>query len=114
MRISDWSSDVCSSDLRMARSRTGDPDIGEIGVAIDEVMAVVAIFGLADARGDDRMALQPGHPAGDIVLDLALQERGRQPRSDERREWKECVRTGRDRWEQAHQKQNKQKQHRMN
>src|SRR3546814_4985124 len=86
MRISDWSSDVCSSDLgepeqrirfriaappenpasdiiaddrahleRMARSRTGDPDIGEIGVAIDDVMAVVAIFGLADARGDDRL-----------------------------------------------------------
>src|SRR3546814_17421036 len=42
-------------------------------------MAVVAIFGLADARGDDRLALQPGHPAGDIVLDLALQERGRPP-----------------------------------
>src|SRR3546814_3301482 len=63
----------------MARSRTGDPDIGEIGVAIDDVMAVVAIFGLADARGDDRLALQPGHPAGDIVLDLALQERGRHP-----------------------------------
>src|SRR3546814_1346387 len=110
MRISDWSSDVCSSDLgepeqrirfriaappenpasdiiaddrahleRMARSRTGDPDIGEIGVAIDDVMAVVAIFGLADARGDDRLALQPGHPAGDIVLDLALQDRGRHP-----------------------------------
>src|SRR3546814_20190303 len=69
-------SDIIADDRahleRMARSRTGDPDIGEIGVAIDDVMAVVAIFGLADARGDDRLALKPGHPAGDIVLDLAL------------------------------------------
>src|SRR3546814_1589247 len=87
MRISDWSSDVCSSDLcsrtaPVRRSRKpefsalpGFPPRGDRGVARKRVGAfVVGVAG---------MALDP-HP-----LD---------PRSEERRVGKECVSTCRSRW----------------
>src|SRR3546814_11171981 len=84
MRISDWSSDVCSSDL----------DVGEKG----------QIEVGAGARHDqqhrdpsdqefDEQAHAPGNPAVAGLGDL---------RSDERRVGKECVSTCRSRWSPYH------------
>src|SRR3546814_18440591 len=74
MRISDWSSDVCSSDLRQMLGR---PPASEPGVVrgVEEKVGAVA-------RVD--------HPAGkdDFKADL---DTGRS-RSEERRVGKECVR----------------------
>src|SRR3546814_2681266 len=40
MRISDWSSDVCSSDLGIFGAPSGEP-LGEIGAGLGEVAPVV-------------------------------------------------------------------------
>src|SRR3546814_19479724 len=73
MRISDWSSDVCSSDLR--------PVVG----AEHAVEAPVELGQLDLAfRGECR-----GHDA---------KGQGGDERSEERRVGKECVSTGRSRW----------------
>src|SRR3546814_1244257 len=81
MRISDWSSDVCSSDL-LAASRVSTkcsswkPDGPRIGPIT--------------------------WPGCSLVMSWAkeggISSRLRQPRSEERRVGKECVRTCRSRW----------------
>src|SRR3546814_8739410 len=77
MRISDWSSDVCSSDLTCAE-RFGDP--GKAG----RVAAVGQIAGEHEHVGLVGLIEQP--------LD----------RSEERRVGKECVSTCRSRWSPYH------------
>src|SRR3546814_16388661 len=86
MRISDWSSDVCSSDLRDG----GEP--GEQGVP--------AVDGLAGRRAHGRGLSR--RRAG-----LRRRARGRAAgrgdlRSEERRVGKECVRTFSSRWSPYH------------
>src|SRR3546814_16249181 len=58
MRISDWSSDVCSSDLH-------DNDTGILSVADDGLLAVddIAIVG-APRRGAHRLEVRPGAGLG--------------------------------------------------
>src|SRR3546814_21074923 len=60
MRISDWSSDVCSSDLRLAAlgdlvgiAARGD---GVGGVAVEPAVAVARPLREAAVRGDERCA----------------------------------------------------------
>src|SRR3546814_11588330 len=66
MRISDWSSDVCSSDLiGLAEERTGEL-----------VEPLVALCPLAN----DLVGLEPGQRALDIVI-LATRQRGIGPRA---------------------------------
>src|SRR3546814_3718851 len=83
MRISDWSSDVCSSDLPR-RQRQCNP-----------------------AR-DDQRAMHPRGPAREIVGAIKADpqrrhaERFDQQRSEERRVGKECVSTCRSRWSPYH------------
>src|SRR3546814_10876637 len=89
MRISDWSSDVCSSDLE---HRDPDPDhvdpgiVGDSGANAHElaVLLVEVEFGAAGAHvsSSGRSCNRPS-PAD---------------RSEERRVGKECVRTCRSRW----------------
>src|SRR3546814_14369434 len=91
MRISDWSSDVCSSDLRVHR-RQGRRLLG------------------------GRQPLVGGHHAGlrrwvqVLVADLEPGGRRRKPRlergkrSEERRVGKECVSKCRSRWSPSHYK----------
>src|SRR3546814_1202288 len=72
MRISDWSSDVCSSDLRgkrpaLRRGGAGEADVGD--------------------AGDRARRIQLGEAAD---------------RSEERRVGKECVSTCRSRWSPYH------------
>src|SRR3546814_15882382 len=105
MRISDWSSDVCSSDLkgieRAHRLRTD--------LAVDDDVGIVALFAvecvqrsLEESDGDlwthiDASIEQFG---GDVRRDFRYGcEAGR---SEERRVGKECVSTCRSRWSPNH------------
>src|SRR3546814_20826867 len=86
MRISDWSSDVCSSDLlRRAAEHRGDEKHGEQDAA------------------PDHHALHPGVALWFLVV---LHAESFQSRSEERRVGKECVRTCRFRWSPYHYKKN--------
>src|SRR3546814_11954956 len=89
MRISDWSSDVCSSDLRgvvrgpphaqipeHVLGAPGDARVGAVGVPVEP----------------DVLELQPRREVDD--------------RSEERRVGKECVSTCRYRWSPYHEKKN--------
>src|SRR3546814_14157570 len=96
MRISDWSSDVCSSDLRAEEHRASDQQAGEHAPpgtrqgalggghvdGLDDPGAAVVAFG-----DDDRV----------VHLQLALARR-----SEARRVGKECVSTCRSRWSPYH------------
>src|SRR3546814_15402402 len=91
MRISDWSSDVCSSDLgRLAKADPGggtrDTALGEQRVESDEQVQV-------DAAQIDVVDV---HYRSDLF-----------DRSEERRVGKECVSTCRSRWSPYHYQKNK-------
>src|SRR3546814_14071983 len=118
MRISDWSSDVCSSDLLDAARERGDAvEARRIEHAIDNyethVVPIIADidagFGNAEATyllakkmieagacaiqiekqvSDEK---QCGHQDGKVTVP-------HEDRSEERRGGKECVRTSRSRW----------------
>src|SRR3546814_1678787 len=79
MRISDWSSDVCSSDLRHLNAQFGDE-------LVDHRTWVLA--------GDGCLMEGVNHEA----IGLA----GHLNRSEERRVGKECVSTCRSRWSPYH------------
>src|SRR3546814_5768502 len=102
MRISDWSSDVCSSDLihclehveRLARPHLADDDA--VGAHAQRVLDQLALQDLA-------LALDVGGPrlhAGDVdLLELQL---GGVLRSEERRVGNEGVSKCRSRWSPFH------------
>src|SRR3546814_15000598 len=109
MRISDWSSDVCSSDLRKARSATrngtnagiwrpsplGAPDFSRN--ASREYMDIVAV----DIGGTNARFAIASVEAGRVLKlgpPLTLKS------SEERRVGKECVSTCRSRWSPLHEK----------
>src|SRR3546814_16933869 len=87
MRISDWSSDVCSSDLRQ------------------ETLVLLVVAQLAARL---RKQVNRRRPAGRddqrVDLDLANVEIAVAHRSEERRVGKECVSTCRSRWSPYHSK----------
>src|SRR3546814_16750081 len=97
MRISDWSSDVCSSDL----------EIGGIGeIAIVEEESRTRLVGI-DIDIVDSPGVEGGRAPLDAVDDIALFEQklgevGSVLRSEERRVGKECVSTCRSRWSPSH------------
>src|SRR3546814_5701279 len=84
MRISDWSSDVCSSDLAEADEQHGEGDRDDVQ--------------LADGQG--REAGGPGQTGHERHQDRHGEAPG--PRSEERRVGKECVSTCRSRWSPYH------------
>src|SRR3546814_18509413 len=114
MRISDWSSDVCSSDLEGVECfRAYDADLPEYAAAID-------VYPEADDRDTTWLHVQeyaaPAQiPEADVrrrfgeVLAAAREVFG-VPRSDERRVGKECVSTCRARWSRYDYKTNKESQ----
>src|SRR3546814_9298015 len=81
MRISDWSSDVCSSDLNLG---------GQYAVA----PLVRAAGNTSVGRSVADLLANAGTGAGNAVRGV----RGQAPRSEERRVGKECVSTCRSRW----------------
>src|SRR3546814_8075928 len=89
MRISDWSSDVCSSDLPAARLDELNARLGLDAAGNNEVL-----FAWLELAVENRY--QPAVPA----LENFLTVQGR--RSEERRVGKECVSTCRSRWSPYH------------
>src|SRR3546814_2576571 len=83
MRISDWSSDVCSSDLAAAELRSGDGSAVHGGGARDG----------RPVRRTERGTLGIGGPWPGAAAPF---------RSEERRVGKECVSTCRSRWSPYH------------
>src|SRR3546814_13373335 len=97
MRISDWSSDVCSSDLQIALGQIlcddGDPEMADFKVGFRWILA----------------AARSGHRGAQywVAVELATGENvrrnpGAAARSEERRVGKECVSTCRSRWSPDH------------
>src|SRR3546814_2578331 len=96
MRISDWSSDVCSSDLDMKVSVEGDR-LRAIGKTLDPSIVNGESIGFLrfNARGAELFL--------DEIERAMKSEQGlKQWRSEERRVGKECVSTCRSRWSPYH------------
>src|SRR3546814_9747867 len=77
MRISDWSSDVCSSDLRDVRALEVHEGLVHVGTTLNGLNQPICTF------------LSKGPPSSTV-------------RSEERRVGKECVSTCRSRWSPSH------------
>src|SRR3546814_12172144 len=98
MRISDWSSDVCSSDLQVGK---GDRVLdlaggtGDIAALLKDRVGESGKLVLGDINGE---MLRVGR---DRMTDRG-NVRGFEYRSEERRVGKECVRTCRSRWAPDH------------
>src|SRR3546814_10986192 len=106
MRISDWSSDVCSSDLTFKAVERGDYHEGEVlviryegprgGPGMREMLATTAaIYG--QGMGDKVALIPVGRFSGAT----------RSFRSEERRVGNGCVSTSRSRWSPYHYKKKK-------
>src|SRR3546814_8768722 len=85
MRISDWSSDVCSSDLTPRGRYRMSPGRMTICCATRPFMPVIC----SGVKSEGRM---PGEKVASL----------KRPRSEERRGGKECVMTCRPRWAPYH------------
>src|SRR3546814_9815489 len=83
IRISDWSSDVCSSDLPRAKS-TGSG-------MLDQAISSVNEFLIGVPQGLYNAASAVTDPIASLIV-------GDDARSEERRVGKECVSTCRSRW----------------
>src|SRR3546814_20071680 len=99
MRISDWSSDVCSSDLLMLWGFPGLAMLGALGLD-PTPRAVVWTFmlsamGLACIINSRRCGRTHCRFMGPFLIVMAI-------RSEERRVGTECVSTCRSRWSQDH------------
>src|SRR3546814_15607658 len=97
MRISDWSSDVCSSDL-VYTQLCGQPRLGQ-GRQVRSVARLQHSFKMPWVVGGERL----GRPRQETVVQARYPEaqggRAQQGgRSEERRVGQECVSTGRYRW----------------
>src|SRR3546814_8796502 len=87
MRISDWSSDVCSSDLQLLEAPCGLLDfIGQRALTLSAPAATTLLESTA-----------PGLPRSLLLLPPCQLSR-----SEERRVGKACVRTCRSRWSPYH------------
>src|SRR3546814_20993734 len=98
MRISDWSSDVCSSDLRLSRLRTTNWR--------SMILRSAGLTSASTLRGHRRSAKMHDVDVGladatDIGTET-LGQVGEKWRSEERRVGKECVSTCRSRWSPYH------------
>src|SRR3546814_16294688 len=97
MRISDWSSDVCSSDLGVTRIYGGGRSLWQyLGLAREERLRAADALSIDIGRGET-VALVGESGSGKSTLARILIGR-----SEERRVGKECVSTCRSRWSQYH------------
>src|SRR3546814_12568982 len=96
MRISDWSSDVCSSDLQQPKVDAEEQPLlsRETGTSIVDIR----VTGMSCASCVGNVDKRLGEMAGVFRSRIALL------RSDERRVGKECVSTCRSRWSSYHYK----------
>src|SRR3546814_16985536 len=105
MRISDWSSDVCSSDLHIeveGREVDGAEGVDRLVEGVEvEVFYVLAHLAVELGQAVQHPALQLRHlGSGDTLALVEAVEVAEQvaQRSEERRVGKECVSTCRSRW----------------
>src|SRR3546814_16941187 len=96
MRISDWSSDVCSSDLEPPREDV--PHQRVAGTGEYDLNDVEPGFGGRSRDADEDVSSRHRQNLDGIGVD----------RSEERRVGKECVSTCRSRWSPYHETKNKQ------
>src|SRR3546814_5323246 len=87
MRISDWSSDVCSSDLAGHQR--------EAGIELGADVLGLGAFELVD-HAVEELQLADDEVLAEHERDVVVE------RAEERRVGKECVRTCRSRWSQYH------------
>src|SRR3546814_15741141 len=99
MRISDWSSDVCSSDLIDAVERPVAPDATPRRRLVEREL--LALRGKPERVLDTANSIQKlgRQPIGE---ELEGKVRERVARTEERRVGKECVSTCRSRWSPYH------------
>src|SRR3546814_20991293 len=107
MRISDWSSDVCSSDLKHlllaeAHPRQAETLVGRTEPAKGERVLAIAVTGepvdsvaLHVFNNPHFSSLASPTRLGELLPNLRIVE---EIRSEERRVGKECCSTGRSRW----------------
>src|SRR3546814_16959037 len=112
MRISDWSSDVCSSDLSTTKARRENAYwlkyVGEATTHPDRLdRSRNAIAEIEAATPADLQALARRYLTDDRALVIRAVSAKAGTRSDERRVGKECVRTCRSRWSQQQSKKKK-------
>src|SRR3546814_13478485 len=103
MRISDWSSDVCSSDL-LGRNMESADYLGRAAALSPGEAVPFAVdddYGLV-AMAADAAPLDPAKVIPAIAADLASGNSARAIRSEERRVGKECGSTCRSRWAPYH------------
>src|SRR3546814_15028535 len=100
MRISDWSSDVCSSDLRAVDELDGVRDdamrildFGREGCGLEREAAGTELLHPPIERGVARIGVRASIARRVPIL---------APRTEERRVGKECVSTCRPRWSPYH------------
>src|SRR3546814_17658056 len=99
MCISDWSSDVCSSDLHLLEG---------VGPMDERRRQEVTEEGIGQEAGADQRQRRPHDPPGTLEdEDDRARARADIERSEERRVGKECVSTRRSRWSPYHSKKNK-------
>src|SRR3546814_14789839 len=115
MRISDWSSDVCSSDLGVLLptdfDETGVPQVPIVNGQLEGNLKIVDMNNDGQINELDHTIVgdpQPGFLWGlsnsiffkgfDLSFDIQGQQGGDVFRSEERRIGKECVSTCRSRW----------------
>src|SRR3546814_5307555 len=101
MRISDWSSDVCSSDLRAFSLPIGSPRQHDVTAAGEKAGQAVERLAAHDHRRAAGDALEMPKVGGEVPGELAVLA-DHAIRSEERRVGKECVSTCRSRWSPYH------------
>src|SRR3546814_12996431 len=107
MRISDWSSDVCSSDLPQIDVAVEDAADLSARVARAEarlfrVGVYLTVHAESEAELADEVAAVRALGASLLVDTCTLSYRAAQARSEERRVGKDCVSTCRSRWSPCH------------
>src|SRR3546814_2133487 len=107
LRISDWSSDVCSSDLRLLVDTLTAASNAQRGKAPETRLLFRVVFRLLAAKvlQDRHHPYAQGWDAADLASILRAIES--YYRSEERRVGKECVRTCRSGWSPYHKKKKK-------
>src|SRR3546814_15154131 len=103
MRISDWSSDVCSSDLCHEFPGTqiaATPHHHRVFIARCEQKMLPEGFGIGLSGIAVKIRLEQGSDAPQTAR--TSPQVGLPERSEERRVGKECVSTGRSRWSTYH------------
>src|SRR3546814_19178718 len=104
MRISDWSSDVCSSDLRHGKRRTPDASTAPPSAPIIAAAPLERQPCPRSVAGDARRRQRAAPRNAGTIRRAGATRRERNNRTEERRVGKEGVRTCRSRWSTKHYK----------